>query len=170
MWDWSIGRKFDGRELEIFSPYQMGGVFRFRLWFLFFFFSIIILLFLFCLHSLHLTKLAVVQAKWRIAMLLLAFGVRFLLYHLLFLFCIILRFVGKGNAGITSTFIRSEWPSVDIPLDNDIFSIPKVHNAPQQVSLLCSNPVDFHTIFSIFIYVDSNWTSRLPSLYLKTVL
>lgn len=67
--------------------------------------------------------------------MLLAFGVRLLLYRLLFLICIILRSVGQGNAGITSTFIRSEWPSVDIPLDNEIFSIPKVHNAPQQVSL-----------------------------------
>ncbi|KAJ6993480.1 hypothetical protein NC653_016574 [Populus alba x Populus x berolinensis] len=33
-----------------------------------------------------------------------------------------------------SAFIRSEWPSIDIPLDNEVFAIPKDHNAPQQVS------------------------------------
>ena len=48
---------------------------------------------------------------------------------------IFLSFVNNGNAGITSTFIRSEWPSVDIPLDNEVFVVPKGHNAPQQVSI-----------------------------------
>ncbi|PQP97400.1 bifunctional purple acid phosphatase 26-like isoform X4 [Prunus yedoensis var. nudiflora] len=41
----------------------------------------------------------------------------------------------NGNAGITSTFIRSEYPSVDIPLDNKVFAVPKGHNAPQQVHI-----------------------------------
>ncbi|XP_044472246.1 bifunctional purple acid phosphatase 26-like [Mangifera indica] len=40
-----------------------------------------------------------------------------------------------GSAGITSTFIRSEWPSIDIPLDNEAFAVPKGHNAPQQVHI-----------------------------------
>ncbi|GMY35792.1 bifunctional purple acid phosphatase 26 [Fagus crenata] len=48
---------------------------------------------------------------------------------------IFLSFVNNGNAGITSTFIRSEWPSVDIPLDNEVFVVPKGHNAPQQVHI-----------------------------------
>lgn len=43
--------------------------------------------------------------------------------------------VGKGNAGITSTFIRSEYPSTDIPLDNEVFAVPKGYNAPQQVHI-----------------------------------
>ncbi|PQQ08621.1 Bifunctional purple acid phosphatase 26 [Prunus yedoensis var. nudiflora] len=41
----------------------------------------------------------------------------------------------NGNAGITSTFIRSEYPSVDIPLGNKVFAVPKGHNAPQQVHI-----------------------------------
>jgi hypothetical protein len=41
----------------------------------------------------------------------------------------------NGGVGITSTFIRSEWPSVDIPLDNEAFVVPKGHNAPQQVRI-----------------------------------
>ncbi|KAL6223837.1 hypothetical protein ACLB2K_002695 [Fragaria x ananassa] len=40
-----------------------------------------------------------------------------------------------GNAGITSNFVRSEYPSVDIPLDHRVFAVPKGHNAPQQVHI-----------------------------------
>ncbi|KAF3789036.1 Bifunctional purple acid phosphatase 26 [Nymphaea thermarum] len=39
------------------------------------------------------------------------------------------------KAGITSGFTRSEWPSTDIPLDNEVFAIPKGYNAPQQVHI-----------------------------------
>lgn len=55
--------------------------------------------------------------------------------QLLIVYCAFLSFVDNGSAGLTSTFIRSEWPSVDIPLDNEAFAVPKGHNAPQQVSL-----------------------------------
>lgn len=48
---------------------------------------------------------------------------------------VLLSCVKDGNAGITSTFLRSEWPSVDIPLDHPVFAIPKGYNAPQQVCL-----------------------------------
>lgn len=37
-------------------------------------------------------------------------------------------------AGITSSFVRSEFPSVDIPPNHPAFAVPKGHNAPQQVS------------------------------------
>mgnify|MGYP001599465458 CR=1 len=50
------------------------------------------------------------------------------------LFSILLSFVHNGIAGLTSSFIRSEWPSTDIPLDNEAFALPKGYNAPQQVS------------------------------------
>ncbi|KAJ4707855.1 Purple acid phosphatase [Melia azedarach] len=43
--------------------------------------------------------------------------------------------VEYGSAKITSSFVRSEWPSVDIPLDNEAFAIPEGHNAPQQVRI-----------------------------------
>lgn len=35
--------------------------------------------------------------------------------------CVLFFFLNNVYAGVTSTFIRSEWPSVDIPLDNEIF-------------------------------------------------
>lgn len=40
-----------------------------------------------------------------------------------------------GDAGITSTFIRSMWPSIDIPLNHEVFKVPKGYNAPQQVHI-----------------------------------
>lgn len=33
----------------------------------------------------------------------------------------------------TSSFVRSEWPSTDIPLDSEVFAVPKGYNAPEQV-------------------------------------
>ncbi|KAL0345359.1 UNVERIFIED_CONTAM: Bifunctional purple acid phosphatase 26 [Sesamum radiatum] len=41
----------------------------------------------------------------------------------------------QWDAGVTSSFIRNEWPSVDIPLDNEVFAVPKGYNAPQQVHI-----------------------------------
>ncbi|XP_019703961.1 phosphoenolpyruvate phosphatase isoform X1 [Elaeis guineensis] len=48
---------------------------------------------------------------------------------------ILLCSVDHVICGRTSTFIRSEWPSTDIPLDNEVFAIPKGYNAPQQVHI-----------------------------------
>lgn len=58
-----------------------------------------------------------------------------MLLHLLLLLSLLSSFIENGSAGMTSAFIRSEWPSVDIPLDNKAFEVPKGHNSPQQVSL-----------------------------------
>ncbi|KAM7511577.1 hypothetical protein LguiB_010452 [Lonicera macranthoides] len=58
-----------------------------------------------------------------------------MLLQLLLVSFVFLGFVDNGSAGVTSTFIRSEWPSVDIPLDDKAFAIPKGHNAPQQVHI-----------------------------------
>ncbi|KAF9617087.1 hypothetical protein IFM89_033192 [Coptis chinensis] len=55
-----------------------------------------------------------------------------LLFKFLAVSFFFLSVVSYGSAGITSTFIRSEWPSTDIPLDNEAFVVPKGHNAPQQ--------------------------------------
>ncbi|XP_030951352.1 bifunctional purple acid phosphatase 26-like isoform X2 [Quercus lobata] len=67
--------------------------------------------------------------------MLVSFGVRLILYQHLHIVLIILSFVGHGDARVTSTFVRSEWPSTDIPLENEAFAIPKGHNAPQQVHI-----------------------------------
>uniref|UniRef100_A0A7N0UKU0 Purple acid phosphatase n=1 Tax=Kalanchoe fedtschenkoi TaxID=63787 RepID=A0A7N0UKU0_KALFE len=50
-------------------------------------------------------------------------------------FCILLACVNHGDAGVTSAFIRSEYPSVDIPLDHEVFKVPQGYNAPQQVRI-----------------------------------
>lgn len=57
-----------------------------------------------------------------------------MLVKLLLLSFVLLSCTRHGSAGVTSTFVRTEWPSVDIPLDNEVFAVPKGFNAPQQVS------------------------------------
>lgn len=70
---------------------------------------------------------------------------KLMLLGLIITFLVSVSFLTKGNAGITSTFVRSEWPSIDIPIDNEAFAVPKGHNAPQQVRTLC--------IFFCYIYI-----------------
>lgn len=81
-------------------------------------------------------------------------GVMSMLLQLLLVSFVFLVFVDNGSAGVTSTFIRSEWPSVDIPLDDKAFAIPKGHNAPQQVSY---NTSCLHSLFvNIIVYSTHN--------------
>lgn len=71
-----------------------------------------------------------------------------MLFHIWVVLSILLSLICNGvAAGVTSAFIRSEWPSVDIPLDNQVFKVPEGYNAPQQVSLSSFLP----TIFNIII-------------------
>lgn len=58
-----------------------------------------------------------------------------MLLQLVLTFFLFWGLVKNGDAGITSSFIRTEWPSDDIPLDNEVFAVPDGHNAPQQVSI-----------------------------------
>ncbi|KAG8367458.1 hypothetical protein BUALT_Bualt16G0074200 [Buddleja alternifolia] len=58
-----------------------------------------------------------------------------MLVQLLLLSSVLLSCIGNGNAGLTSAFVRNEWPSNDIPLDNEAFAVPKGYNAPQQVHI-----------------------------------
>lgn len=67
---------------------------------------------------------------------------------------VFLSFIRDGSAGITSSFIRSEWPAVDIPLDHEAFAVPKGYNAPQQVSLQKSNKADF-IIYSLIVFNET---------------
>lgn len=62
-------------------------------------------------------------------------GMGLTLLHLQLVSFVFLRFVYSGSAGVTSRFLRSEWPSTDIPLDNEAFAVPKGYNAPQQVHI-----------------------------------
>ncbi|XP_057967627.1 bifunctional purple acid phosphatase 26-like [Malania oleifera] len=62
-------------------------------------------------------------------------GMQSSLLQLLFTSFVLLSCVKYGYGGITSTYIRSQWPSTDIPLDHEIFAVPKGYNAPQQVHI-----------------------------------
>ncbi|XP_077237977.1 purple acid phosphatase 26 isoform X2 [Tasmannia lanceolata] len=57
------------------------------------------------------------------------------LFQLALISFILLSSVDNSSSGITSSFIRSQWPSVDIPLDNQVFAVPKGYNAPEQVHI-----------------------------------
>lgn len=57
-----------------------------------------------------------------------------MLLHLFFSLSVFLTLIDNGSAGVTSSFIRNEFPAVDIPLENEVFAVPKGYNAPQQVS------------------------------------
>ncbi|KAI4377165.1 hypothetical protein MLD38_014842 [Melastoma candidum] len=52
-----------------------------------------------------------------------------------FAFMVVMGCLDRGYGGITSTFVRSEWPSIDIPIENEVFAVPKGDNAPQQVHI-----------------------------------
>jgi len=68
-------------------------------------------------------------------MLLASRLLRLQLFRFVIILVLVLSYVENGNAGLTSTFVRTQWPAADIPLDNEVFAIPKGYNAPQQVSL-----------------------------------
>ncbi|XP_010250242.1 PREDICTED: bifunctional purple acid phosphatase 26-like [Nelumbo nucifera] len=70
-----------------------------------------------------------------IKMMVKIMGVRTRMIQLLLVSFILLSCLEKGSAGVTSSFVRSEWPSIDIPLDNKVFAVPKGYNAPQQVHI-----------------------------------
>ncbi|CAI9100872.1 OLC1v1038058C1 [Oldenlandia corymbosa var. corymbosa] len=55
--------------------------------------------------------------------------------RLLLSLSVLFSFVHHGTAGVTSDYTRSVWPSVDIPLENEAFAVPKGSNAPQQVHI-----------------------------------
>ncbi|XP_064999200.1 phosphoenolpyruvate phosphatase-like isoform X1 [Musa acuminata AAA Group] len=54
---------------------------------------------------------------------------------LLFIYLILICFVDDVLSGRTSSFMRSEWPSTDIPLDSEAFVVPGGYNTPQQVHI-----------------------------------
>ncbi|KAJ0759433.1 putative purple acid phosphatase [Helianthus annuus] len=44
-----------------------------------------------------------------------------------------------SNGGVTSSFVRNEEKSIDMPFDSDVFRVPSGYNAPQQVIILMLN-------------------------------
>ncbi|CAL9224872.1 unnamed protein product [Arabidopsis halleri] len=66
----------------------------------------------------------------------------------------------RGDAGITSSFIRSEWPAVDIPLDHHVFKVPKGYNAPQQVHIT-QGDYDGKAVIISWVTPDEPGSSRV---------
>ncbi|KAG0503413.1 hypothetical protein HPP92_003485 [Vanilla planifolia] len=58
-----------------------------------------------------------------------------LLFNLFVWSLCLLCLVDLALAGFTSSFIRSEWPSIDIPFDSPEFAVPDGYNVPQQVHI-----------------------------------
>lgn len=58
--------------------------------------------------------------------------------------CLVMNAALLCNGGMTSSFVRKEEKSVDMPLDSDVFAEPPGYNAPQQVSF-------FFFFFSFFL-------------------
>ncbi|CAN0910512.1 Purple acid phosphatase 2 [Linum grandiflorum] len=54
---------------------------------------------------------------------------------LYFLLALGLALIGNANGGYTSSFVRRDEKSADMPLDSDVFRPPPGYNAPQQVHL-----------------------------------
>ncbi|GMH30683.1 hypothetical protein Nepgr_032526 [Nepenthes gracilis] len=80
--------------------------------------------------------------------------------QLLFASHVFLSIVREGNAGITSVFIRSEWPSTDIPLDHEVFAIPEGHNAPQQVHIT-QGDYDGRAVIISWVTADEPGSSKV---------
>lgn len=55
--------------------------------------------------------------------------------QLLFLSVSLLCSSTSAISGRTSSFVRSQYPATDIPLDNEVFAVPKGYNAPEQVHI-----------------------------------
>ncbi|EPS60425.1 hypothetical protein M569_14376, partial [Genlisea aurea] len=56
-------------------------------------------------------------------------------FSALFLLCSLLNAAAAAAAAATSSFTRSQEPSVDMPIDSDVFAVPRGYNAPQQVHI-----------------------------------
>lgn len=87
-------------------------------------------------------------------------GGQFPSFHFLIILFIIVTTVRSGSARITSTFTRSEWPSTDIPLDNEAFAIPKGHNAPQQVHIT-QGDYDGKAVIITWVTTDEPGSSKV---------
>ncbi|KAB2024884.1 hypothetical protein ES319_D06G116400v1 [Gossypium barbadense] len=89
-----------------------------------------------------------------------AFGLWFTLFELLLKLFLILAFVKKGSAGITSTFTRTKWQSFDIPLDHKVLAIPNGYNAPQQVRIT-QGDYDGKAVMISWVTADKPGSSRV---------
>lgn len=104
------------------------------------------------------------QANW-VATMIEAFSMQIFLLQVLLISFILLSSVEDSNAGITSSFVRTQWPSVDIPLDHEVFAVPKGYNAPQQVNFYTCKFITFwENVWGKFM------CSLLPEKIFRTIV
>ncbi|KAE8724811.1 Purple acid phosphatase 1 [Hibiscus syriacus] len=68
--------------------------------------------------------------------------------------------VNKVNAGVTSSYVRKEFPAVDMPLDHEVFAVPKGYNAPQQVHITQGN-YDGNAVIISWVTFDEPGLSKV---------
>ncbi|KAK6945163.1 Calcineurin-like phosphoesterase domain, ApaH type, partial [Dillenia turbinata] len=73
---------------------------------------------------------------------------------------VVLGYLSCGYGGATSNFVRSEWPSVDIPLDDEVFAVPEGHNSPQQVHIT-QGDYDGKAVLISWVTMDEAGPSRV---------
>ena len=83
-----------------------------------------------------------------------------LLFQLILASFVLSNFDNNVNAGHTSVFVRKEWPSEDIPLDHEVFAVPKGYNAPQQVHITQGN-YDGNAVIISWITFDEPGSSKV---------
>jgi hypothetical protein len=94
--------------------------------------------------------------------------------------CLILSVSERCNGGITSSYVRNDDLSLDMPLDSDVFRVPPGYNAPQQVCFcFCiKNPclsitfipgISLIRKFSLFLVQINNEPIEIKSLILFRV-
>ncbi|XP_076910025.1 purple acid phosphatase 2-like [Bidens hawaiensis] len=65
-----------------------------------------------------------------------------------------------SNGGITSSFVRNEERSIDMPFDSDVFRVPPGYNAPQQVHITQGDHVGKAVIVS-WVTVDEPGSGKV---------
>ncbi|GMJ15648.1 purple acid phosphatase 26, phosphatase-under producer 3, PURPLE ACID PHOSPHATASE 26 [Hibiscus trionum] len=83
-----------------------------------------------------------------------------LLFQLVLTSFVFLDSVDNVNAGITSSYLRKEYPAVDMPVDHEVFAAPKGYNAPQQVHMTQGN-YDGNAVIISWVTVDEPGLSKL---------
>ncbi|XP_059658176.1 bifunctional purple acid phosphatase 26-like isoform X3 [Cornus florida] len=89
-----------------------------------------------------------------------AYAQRLTSFRFLYILFVASSSVEHGSARITSTFIRSEWPSIDVPLDNEVFKVPKGYNAPQQVHII-QGDYDGKAVIISWVTTDEPGSSKV---------
>lgn len=78
-----------------------------------------------------------------------------------------LNLVEFCSGGITSSYVRNDDLSLDMPLDSDVFRVPPGYNAPQQVCNYDSSSASFKILcFHVNLFVGFVLGSYSETIFL----